>query len=484
MIGEQRMKIATMLILVFLMFCSAFSAPCGAAEGLTTINKTPAEHLTLAVGESVIVDTKVPVRGVSIAGPDKPDEAVIVDAVVLPPKQVYVSGRNAGATYVTLLSNTNNVIAVYTVEVTPDVKSLKKKLHEVFPHEKDIRVMGTYDNITLSGTVSGAANMAQVVSLAQSYAPLGRDGKRKVVNLLEVGGAQQVMLEVRVSEMSRTLGRRLGVNFNVIGRGGREGNAAFLSQFPILGDPSEFGTMFANYIRGDVTWTLLIDALKENGLLKVLAEPTLITLSGKEAKFLAGGEFPVPVPQSGVGTTTITIEWKPFGVGLSFTPTVLGNGRINMQVAPEVSELDFTAGIALQGYVIPSITTRRVATTIELADGQSFAIAGLLREETRETIKKFPLLGDIPILGALFRSSEYQNQESELVVIVTPHLVKPLNMAKQTLPTDQFVEPDDFEFYLLGAMEGRDNAKANNAVTQPAPHAGGEPSGKFGHIAP
>lgn len=482
MIGEQRMKIATILVLAFLMFCPGFNALCGAAEGPTAINKTPAEQLTLAVGESVIIDAKVPVRGVSIAGPDKPDEAVIVDAVVLPPKQVYVSGRSAGITYVTLLSNTNSVIAVYNVEVTPDVRSLKKKLHEVFPNEKDIRVTGTYDNITLSGTVSGTANMAQVVSLAQSYAPLGRDGKRKVVNLLEVGGVQQVMLEVRVSEMSKTLGRRLGVNFNMIGRGGREGNISLLSNFPVLGDISGLGTVFADYIRGDVTWTLLIDALKEKGMIKVLAEPTLIALSGKEAKFLAGGEFPVPVPdQDG----RVTIEYKPFGVGLSFTPIVLSSGKISMQVAPEVSELDFDNAIALQGFIVPSLTTRRVATTIELADGQSFAIAGLIKEEMKESIRKFPLLGDLPVLGPLFRSSSFEKRDSELVVVVTPRLVKPVDMKKQTLPTDQFVDPNDFEFYLLGALEGSrpvTRSSGNPVATVPTNENALE--GKFGHITP
>ena len=217
----------------------------------------------------------------------------------------------------------------------------------------------------------------------------------------------------------------------------------------------------------------------------MLAEPTLITLSGKEAKFLAGGEFPIPVPQaSGAGGTTITIEYKPFGVGLTFTPIVLSNGKISMQVAPEVSELDFSTAVSLQGYVIPSITTRRVATTVELADGQSFAIAGLLAEQTREVIRKFPVLGDVPVLGALFRSSAYQKRDSELIVIVTPHLVKPVDMAKQTIPTDQFVEPDDFEFYLLGALEGKGQPAQSGGSVQPAGQTGGKLEGKFGHITP
>jgi pilus assembly protein CpaC len=202
----------------------------------------------------------------------------------------------------------------------------------------------------------------------------------------------------------------------------------------------------------------------------------LITLSGRTANFLAGGEFPIPVPQSaGGGGTTITIEYKPFGVGLNFTPTVLSNKKINMQVTPEVSELDFSNALTTSGFVVPSVTTRRVSTVIELADGQSFAIAGLLKDDVRQIVDKFPLLGDIPVLGALFRSTSFSKNETELVVVVTPHLVKPLDMAKQTLPTDPYVEPRDLEFYLFGSMEGRG---------KPNPGRGSGLEGQFGHILP
>jgi pilus assembly protein CpaC len=493
MIGERGMKVATILMLVFFMFCLGFADPCWASDGAASVNKTPVERLTLSVGESVIIDTRIPVRGVSIAGPDKPDEAIIVDAVVLPPRQVYLSGRNAGVTHVTLLGSANNVIAIYVVEVGPDVTSLKRRLHEVFPNEKGLLVTGTHDGITLSGTVSGTANMAQMVSLAQSYAPLGRDGKRKIMNLLEVAGVQQVMLEVRVSEMSRSLSRRLGINFAFLSASGEQFGLSLLSNLVRLpsqgwpGNPLQVTDNISGILRflGDgASWTVFIDALKENGLLKVLAEPTLMTLSGKEAKFLAGGEFPIPVPQSGAGFTTITIEYKPYGVALTFLPIVLSNGKISMQVAPEVSELDFSTAISLQGYVIPSISTRRVATTVELADGQSFAIAGLLAEQTREVIRKFPVLGDIPVLGTLFRSSAFQKRDSELIVIVTPRLVKPVDMAKQTIPTDQFVEPDDLEFYLLGALEGRGQPRKSGGSAQSSSQSGGQLEGKFGHITP
>jgi pilus assembly protein CpaC len=225
--------------------------------------------------------------------------------------------------------------------------------------------------------------------------------------------------------------------------------------------------------------TAFIDAMKEEGLVEILAKPTLIALSGQSASFLAGGEFPVPIPSR----DGISIDWKNFGVGLNFTPTVLDEGTISMHVAPEVSELDYTTAINLAGYVVPGLTTRRTSTVVELKDGQSFAIAGLLKNNVREKIQKFPLLGDLPILGALFRSSSYQNNETELVVIVTPHLVKPFNAGQQPLPTDSFVAPDDYEFYMLGIMEGRGGSQVDAAVNLPQSSQKGL-EGNFGYIVP
>ena len=319
-----------------------------------------------------------------------------------------------------------------------------------------------------------------------------------MLSLVEVGGVHQVMLEVRVAEMSQSLMRRLGVNFAYISESGNElrdlpaqqpheASRGGLARQP----PRPSGTTSTGSFRftgAGATWTGVIDALKENGLTKVLAEPTLITLSGRSASFLAGGEFPIPVPQSlGRRRTTITIEYKTFGVGLNFTPTVLSNGKISMMVNPEVSELDFTRAVSLQGFIIPSVNTRRVSTVIELGDGQSFAVAGLLKDDVREVVRKFPVLGDIPVLGALFRSTSFQKNETELVIIVTPHLVKPLDMTKQTLPTDAYIEPDDFEFYLLGSLEGRgkqDTAKSSPAASVPGLKKGSGLEGDFGYMKP
>jgi pilus assembly protein CpaC len=346
--------------------------------------------------------------------------------------------------------------------------------------------------------VSSAGNLTQLVRLAEAYAPIDKQtGKPKVLSLVDVGGVHQVMLEVRVAEMSQSLMRRLGVNFAYISAGGNNFGISLLNNLAripggwpgnpiVLGDSINWAFQFAG---AGATWTGLIDALKENGLTKVLAEPTLITLSGRSASFLAGGEFPIPVPQSSGsgGGTTITIEYKTFGVGLNFTPTVLSNGKISMMVNPEVSELDFTRAVSLQGYIIPSINTRRVSTVIELGDGQSFAVAGLLKDDVREVVRKFPVLGDIPVLGALFRSTEFQKNETELIIIVTPHLVKPLDMTKQTLPTDAYIEPDDFEFYLLGSLEGKgkkDTAKSSPAASVPGLKKGSGLEGDFGYMKP
>ena len=375
------------------------------------------------------------------------------------------------------------VVNALKVETTPT--RFKEMLHKILPEEKEIGVTTTQDGIVLSGTVSSTANLAQVLAVAESQYP------KKVVNLLQVGGVHQVMLEVRVAEMSRSLLRRLGINFNYISESGKNLGLTLLnalSALPEGGFPGAGLKVASNidaifrFMSHGTTWTFFIDALKEDGLLNVLAEPTLITLSGKTANFLAGGEFPVPVPQSGV-TNTITVEYKPFGVGLNFTPTVLSPNKISMQVAPEVSELDFSKSITISGFQIPSLTTRRVSTVVELADGQSFAIAGLLKHDIREIVTRFPVLGDLPVLGALFRSSSFQKNETELIVIVTPHLVKPLDLAKQTLPTDAYVEPDDLEFYLLGRLEGREKPKA----AQPPGSSSSSRKewaleGKFGHI--
>jgi pilus assembly protein CpaC len=443
----------------------------------------------LEVGESKLIYLKGPAPRIKLVDP------AVADVMVLSPRKLYLIGKTPGSTRLILGSGKNLISSVIPVEVSPNAAWLKAKLFELLPDEKDIRVSAAPESITLSGTVSSAENLSQVLTLASSYAPVDRDGKARVMNFLQVGGVHQVMLEVRVSEMSKSLMRQLGVNFNYITESGNNLGISLLdnlTRLPANGWPanstvvSDAINFITRFPANGTSWTFLIDALKQEGLVKVLAEPTLITLSGKTANFLAGGEYPIPVPQAAIGGTLITIVYKSFGVALKFTPTVLSTGRISMEVAPEVSELDFTNAVTIQGYIVPALTTRRVATTVELGDGQSFAIAGLLSDGMREEVRKFPVLGELPILGALFRSTAYQKEETELVIIVTPHLVKPVDMARQKLPTDSFIEPDDFEFYLMGNLEGRDRNmnKAKAAPNAPAKQAGGGLEGEFGHMTP
>jgi pilus assembly protein CpaC len=295
------------------------------------------------------------------------------------------------------------------------------------------------------------------------------------------------MLAVRVAEMQKGLIKRLGINFNYLTSEGNFGISKLAGLTELvkptdanLGSTGPFGTFVSpavnalfRFSASGTDWTGFIDALREDGLVKILAEPTLIALTGQEAYFLAGGQFPVPVPQ---GLGTVAIDYKSFGVGLKFIPTVLAGNHINIKVAPEVSELDFSTAVQFQGFVVPGLTTRKAETTIELADGQSFAIAGLLRETVRDVLDKYPLLGDIPVLGALFRSRSFQKSETELVIIATPHLVKPLDVSKQPLPSDFYIEPNDTDIYIMGFMEGKQKKDATTVK--------GKLEGEFGHATP
>ncbi len=442
-------------IFIILAYCM-LATESMANENVVELNVAAPQKINLMVGKSVVIESPSAVKRVSLAAP------AFADAIVLSPRQVYLTGKAPGLTNLTLWEG-DSVLAAFDVEVSPDIVRLKEKLHEILPQEENIKVSSLNDTITLSGRVSNAANLSTALAVA---GPFG-----KVVNLLEVGGVQQVMLEVRVSEIQKSLGRRLGINFNGVSASGQQFGVSLLNNLTNLSTPVHSAFPIGNvdvaapgvnisqninaifrFIHNGSTWTGFIDALKDQGLLTVLAEPTLTTLSGQTASFNAGGE--VPIPQAG-GLGTTTIEYKKFGVGLSFTPTVMSDGKISMQVAPRVSDLDFSNAIVTSGFVIPAFTEREVSTVVELADGQSFAIAGLLRENVTEDIAKFPVLGDIPVLGALFRSSAFKRNETELVVIVTPHLVKPLDMSKQTLPTDKYGDPGDFGFYLMGDLAGR-----------------------------
>jgi pilus assembly protein CpaC len=431
------------------------------------------EELELTAGKSVLLRASEPVKRVSIANLE------VADFNLLSAREIYITGKAPGTTNITLWHGKAG-LQVYDLIVNSDVSRLKQRLHEILPDEQDIRVVSFDESVTLTGRVSSTANLSQALALAETYAP------KKVRNLLEVTGVQQVMLDVRVSEMSRSLSRRLSVNW-IYNNSDGEFGIGLLGQLAQLVKPDEANlaagalsflvspnaNALFRFNSGNGTHTGIIDALKEEGLIKILAEPNLIALSGETASFLAGGEFPVPIPQ---GLGTVAVEYKSFGVALSFTPTVLAEDKISMRVMPEVSELDFSTAVQFEGFVVPGLSTRRASTVIELNDGQSFAMAGLLKDTVRDVAAKYPGLGDLPILGNLFKSRDFQTNETELIIIVTPHLVKPLDMKKQTLPTDYYIAPNDVDFYFWGSQQGAAPKSPKKAKVQL--------DGDFGHTIP
>ncbi|WP_272701615.1 type II and III secretion system protein family protein [Desulfovibrio sp. Fe33] len=430
------------------------------AAGARVVKSDRPDNISMIVGESTVITTDKNVSRISL-GSD-----TVCSIVVISPRQVYLTANQIGATTLTLWAG-EEVSEIYDVSVDPDTTRLKRMIYELLPNESNVRVLTSGGVITLSGYVSNTANLSSVLALAEAAAP------GKVVNLMTVDGIQQVMLEVRVAEMSRSVTKRLGINFAATGSN--------FSIYSIINNLTRYNSddnvfeltdninFTANYQTGSTSLLGMIDALKANGLIRVLAEPNLTCVSGESAEFLVGGEIPLPMPGA---LGTVGIVFKPFGIGLKFTATVMGSGRINLQVNPEVSELDYSKVLSIDGYEIPSLTTRRANTVVELGDGQSFAIAGLISDSLRENSSKFPVLGEVPVLGSLFSSKDFASNKTELVVLVTAHLAKPVDRNSMTLPTDDFQAPDDTEFYLMGLLEGRGKPSEKSA-----PASGGSPAG-------
>jgi pilus assembly protein CpaC len=409
-----------------------------------------AGELEVAINKSQVVTSDTIIDRAMIGNP------AIADIVPVSDRSVYVLGKAMGTTSLTLYDRTNRVIAVMDVSVGPDVDALRRELSDLLPNEQ-VEARLSNGNIVLHGLVSDAGAASQAARIAGVY------GGENVVNLLSLGGSQQVMLEVRFAEVNRTIGEELGVgmfiNDNDGDFGGAIGAGASIttgadgtSTFQLGSVTNAFGVFGTLFSIGDLNIEAFLDTMERQGLSRTLAEPNLVALSGERANFLAGGEFPIPVVQSGSGGggNAITIEFKSFGVSLGFTPTVLGNGVINMIVEPEVSSIDPAASITINGITVPGLQTRRASTTLEMRDGESFAIAGLLRDDTRTTVNQLPLLGSLPIIGSLFRSTEYQNGETELLIVVTPHLVRPIRPDQVRLPTDRVRDPSVPDVLLNG----------------------------------
>ncbi|MGG7054678.1 type II and III secretion system protein family protein [Nitrosomonas sp. ANs5] len=482
------------------------------SEGVSSMNVT--------AGKSTLLRLPQAITRISVGNPK------VADVALINPSEIYILGKMIGTTNLILWTR-NGPTRVIDVTVLMDAAALQNKLQEIMPEEQDIQVSAAGDSLVLSGTVSNTVKVDRAVALADTYIRTsilgmmmslegggqgdgtqgnmgGQQGLQalrqglqtdedspgagaglgsiRIVNLLRVRDNQQVMLEVKVAEVNRTIAEKLGFDF---ARAARKTGSAWTQVMAgvIGGGPANL--LFGKNLSADVNLGLdrvnnavmdkgtafLMDAEKRDELIKVLAEPNIVAISGQEASFLVGGEIMIPVP----GMAQVTLESKQFGVGLRFTPTVLEEGRIHLRVTPEVSELVGFNEVASSGFgaivAIPTFKTRRISTTVQLADGQSLAIGGLLQDDFKEQMKRFPMLGEVPVLGTLFRSSEYQMNKTELMIVVTPRLVKPLQ-PDYALPTDAFIEPGRGEFLIQGRMESASDQARPRAAGYPA-EAGG-----------
>ena len=476
--------------------------------------------LQIPINHSRVLNLDQTVESVTVGNPD------VADIQVLDPQRIHVVAKSLGSTNVVISTKGGkNNYSTFTVDVTHDLNALKRVLHEIMPEEKP-EIRSAQGAIIIAGEVSSPAKVLAIDVLAKQFVKDAKKFEKKaaqgagapgessteVVNLMQVGGPHQVMLEVKVAEVSRNVLKRLGINLAGL-RAGRpwhigavNGGASFPNALtsdklevpifprteswlnandPVIGpmvreiQPSvpaiSAAGLFMSFLSSSSYFSLIIDASKEDGLAKILAEPTLTTLSGEAASFLSGGEFPIPV-WTGGSDGRITVVFKEFGISVKFLPTVLDSKRVNLALNVSVSELmdaaNLTASIpgSTSSFNIPALSTRSANSTVELMDGETIGIAGLISDKMRETITKFPGLGDLPILGALFRSQQFVQDQTELVMFVTAHLAKPISPNNIRLPTDAFSAPSDLEFFLFGRMEGA-SAKAdkNSKLDSPTP---------------
>src|SRR5471032_2306802 len=472
-----------------------------AAVPVTAASVELAAQIELSEGKSTLMHLPYPAARLAVG------DARVADVILINPSEVYMLGKSNGATNLIIWNRTNQA-TIIDIAVGIDTLALRKQFEQLLPNEKDLVITVSGGALILSGTVSDTVRASQAMALATAF--LQRSGRgmlgaagtstqapaassasgaapavsvsgaapasagsepaaARVINMMAVAAPQQVLLEVKIAEISKTLVDQLGAS---VGASISSGNWTYTFLSKLLSGNNNVADGF-NSKNGNF---LTLDAQKNDGLVKVLAEPTLMAISGQEASFLAGGKIFIPVAQGGgSGGTTITLEEKEFGIAVKFTPTVLEGGRINLRVAPEVSYLNPDGvGITANGQatsVLPSFTIRRASTTVQLFDGQSFAIGGLIKNNVTTNIKAFPGLGEIPVLGALFRSSAFQSDRTELVFIVTPHLAKPLG-PNAHFPTDDYSEPNRFDFLWRGKMEGsasKTPAAAPNAAPAMAP---------------
>jgi len=417
-------------------------------------------RISVAINRAIVVESDRPFAELSVANPE------IADIASLSDRSIYVLGKTAGATTLTIFDQDGQLVANVDVRVSPDVAEFKERLSQILPGER-IDVRTANEGIVLSGRVSGARTVARALELAELYAP------GKITNMMVVGGSQQVMLQVRFAEMQRSVAKSLGSSMSA-GVGAAAGFSALSSNGNrtlsngqgLSSSPGSTGAISVGFGIGGLAVNVLIEALESKGMARTLAEPNLVAISGQRASFLAGGEYPVPTQSdSDSGTSTVTVEYRPFGVELNFLPTVIDGDLISLELETTVSSIDKdTSFTSSSGLKIAAFKVRRAATTVEMRDGQSFAIAGLLQDDFTDLNGQVPWLGDVPILGALFRSAEFQRKQTELVIIVTPHLVTPTTSDALALPTDRMRIPTEAELFLSGRTEGA--ARGAGSISQ------------------
>jgi pilus assembly protein CpaC len=444
------------------LLCSALtSSPALAEKTYQLGNPNNVRHLLIPINKSDVIKLD------SNYGDLLVGDASIADVVPLTTSSFYVLGKKIGATRISIMSTDKQLLGVVDIDVSYDIPGLKAQLNEGLPGNQ-IRVTSVNGKVLLTGMVTDSLALSTALAVAGQFAP------DAVINSLGVRASQQVLLEVRFLEAARSAAGDVGVDWRMFSKGagnfsGTTGLNTFTTPIPTVAAPGAanaaaavipdilntslpFGSFVARVINtNDVTADVIIQALEQRGLVRRLAQPNLIALSGDTASFLAGGEFPFPVQGQ---NNTIGIEFKQFGVSLGFTPTVLADGQINLKIAPEVSDLDPTQNIQVDGTVVPGLIVRRAQTTIELRDGQSFAIAGLLQATNIKNRSELPWLGRVPVLGTLFASSHFQKNETDLVVIVTPHLVKPARPGEQLAsPLDSRLPANSVDFFVRGQEE-------------------------------
>ena len=445
------------------------------AETLTIVKRGTAATLNVPMNRAIVVESDEPFAELSIANPG------IADISSLSDRTIYVLGKSPGLTTLTLLDATGRLITNVDVRVAADVSEFKERLRQILPGEK-IEVRTANDGIVLSGVVSSSQRLQRALDLAERYAP------ERVSNLMSVGGVQQVMLKVRFAEMQRTVSKSLSSSLAM--NGAVFGNNAGLNagtgtlnnsgavtntlggNIPAVNDNS--GAVLFGFNAGSVQVGLLLEALEQKGVVRTLAEPNLTALSGQEAKFLAGGEYPIPVAQD---NRAISVQFKPFGIELNFVPRVVDKDVINLELLAAVSAVDPTNGVNFNGFEIDAFTRRETSTTVEMRDGESFAIAGLIQDDFLDNVGQLPWIGDVPVIGALFRSSSYRRQQTELVIIISAHLVTPTRGEAFALPTDRVKPPSEKDLFLFG--QTAQTRRAKGAVGEVAKQ---DFSGSYGYV--